>query len=177
MNETKKVMNPLIGRDQAPEFTYELVEGSMAYKLCDIHPNLFLSNMLMVDSLMHKIISEMIVISMQSSVKDLPELIKRVEKSNPLGYDLSGGHSYYAHKMKGFLIGLVRGLNVEDTWIGSSKKGIALYEVHSKDKTMAFNAAQIPLLGEYLINHARIVCEVTERTSEHIKVKLMIELK
>lgn len=199
MNEIMKLSNALLNISDAPVFVYELskdailpiveeydrivrlrdqfmVSGSKL-TLSNIEPNMFLSNILMLDSSMHKILSEMILLSMREGIVGINELAMKLEKNNPLGFDQSTSHCYYAYKIKLFLIALASGMKPNEVWLGTGKSGIVKYEVTNQGKIMSFTVAQLQLLGDYLIKHSFLFCEVIEESEKYLKIKMMLNMK
>lgn len=199
MNEIIKLSNALLNITDAPVFVYEVSKEAILpiveeydrivrlrdqfiisgnkLTLSNIEPNLFLSNILMLDSSMHKILSEMILLSMREGVVALNDLAMKLEKNNPLGFDQSSSHSYYTYKIKLFLIALASGMKTNEVWLGTVKSGIVKYEVSNQGKIMSFTVAQLQLLGDYLIKHSFLFCEVIEESEKYLKIKMIVNMK
>lgn len=84
-----------------------------------IIPNqIFKNNLIMVDGLMPEILFHLILLSSKTNCYSLAELAANLEVTNPLGYPLHNGLSFYKHKMKNLLKCIAFGMDASTVWFG-----------------------------------------------------------
>ncbi len=175
---TKIAVLPVVEEmDRLVRLREQFILSGNQLKLMNVMPDVFLSNILLIDSSMHKILAEMIIISMRDGIIALNELAKILEKENPLKLDQSFGQSYYINKIRLFLLALASGMRTNEVWLGIPKNQITKYEINDRGKLMSFTISQLQLLGDYLMNHSFINCKIEDQEDNILKIKMGINLR
>lgn len=78
----------------------------------------FQNNLILIDSKMPEIISEILLNYYSSGTSDLEDLTKSTEKNNPLKFDRSSKHLFYTYKIKRFLVDVALGMMPSRIWSG-----------------------------------------------------------
>lgn len=78
----------------------------------------FENNLVLIDSSLPQMISEVLLLYYTSNVSKTADLIGEIAKSNPLGYNLENDHPFYSYKMKRFLTDIALGMMPSKVWTG-----------------------------------------------------------
>lgn len=80
--------------------------------------SVFESNLVLIDSALPKIISEILFLFFTSNSSKTPELVAEISAKNPLGYNLENNHPFYSYKIKRFLTDIALGMMPSKVWTG-----------------------------------------------------------
>lgn len=84
-----------------------------------IENEVFANNLILIDSRMDEILSELLVLFYTSSSgSSVSGLVAQLEKSNPLGFNCSHSHQFYQYKIKRLLTDIAVGLTPSKIWDG-----------------------------------------------------------
>lgn len=78
----------------------------------------FENNLILIDSSLPRIISEIVYLFFTSKISDIPDLVKQIINKNPLNFDLKSGHPFYEYKIKRFLSDIALGMKPSEVWTG-----------------------------------------------------------
>lgn len=79
---------------------------------------IFENNLVLIDSGLPKIISEILVLFFTSNLSKISDLVGEISKTNPLGYNLDNNHPFYSYKIKRFLTDIALGMMPSKVWTG-----------------------------------------------------------
>lgn len=80
--------------------------------------SVFENNLVLIDSSLPKIISEILFLFFTSSFSNTSDLVNEISKTNPLGFNLENNHPFYSYKIKRFLTDIALGMMPSKVWIG-----------------------------------------------------------
>lgn len=80
--------------------------------------SVFENNLVLIDSALPKIISEILLLYFTSTKALISDLVLEVSKANPLGYNLENKHPFYPYKIKRFLTDIALGMMPSKVWAG-----------------------------------------------------------
>ena len=80
--------------------------------------SIFQNNLTLIDSLLPKILSQIIVSFSTSKLNKLKDLVNVIEKLNPLSFDISDNHKFYGYKIKRLLSDIALGMVPKTVWTG-----------------------------------------------------------
>lgn len=110
----------------------------------------FTSNLMMVDSLMEKIIGEMLLYYYSTNVRDCNDIVDHLENTNPLNYPRSG---LYRYKFKKFLCARALGMEPSKPWDGLEEANGGFIAVKSDGETLAYFLYDRGRFENYLIDN------------------------
>lgn len=110
----------------------------------------FSSNLMMVDSWMEKILSEMLLYYYQSNEKDCNNVINYIEELNPLNYPRKG---FYTHKFKKFLCAKALGMEPSKEWGGMDEANGGYIAVKSDGDVLAYHLYNRDKFEKYLLDN------------------------
>ncbi len=88
-------------------FTFDKPESSV-----------FENNLVLIDSALPKIISEIVSLFFTSNLSKTSDLVTEISAKNPLGYNLENNHPFYSYKIKRFLTDIALGMMPSKVWTG-----------------------------------------------------------
>lgn len=87
-------------------------------KFKTLEQDIFKNNLVLIDSLLPNILSEIINTFFTTSLSSLKDLTNNIEKANPLNFDTQFSHSFYEYKIKRFLTDVALGMTPAKVWNG-----------------------------------------------------------
>jgi len=90
--------------------------GELKFK--SLEQDIFKNNLILIDSLLPNILSEMVLLFFTSSLSSIKSLCQEVSKSNPLNFDNQHSHAFYEYKIKRFLTDVALGMMPSKVWNG-----------------------------------------------------------
>ncbi len=78
----------------------------------------FENNLVLIDSALPKIISEILVLYYSSDYSTVSDLVSEISKTNPLKFNLENNHPFYSYKFKRFLTDIALGMMPSSVWTG-----------------------------------------------------------
>jgi len=132
--------------------------GSLTY----IKPsnNTFAENLMMVDSNMEIIISEMLLYSYTSGVMDCKEIIEYLESNNPLQYPRDGA---YVYKFKQFLCAKALGMEPSAQWSGEDDANGGFIVAKNDGEVLAYHLYNRDKFKKYLFENTKFERGSTSR--------------
>ena len=144
----------------------------------------FSDNLVLIDSEMGKIISETLLYFYRDGIINCEDMVKRLEKENPMHY---GNVNAYKYKFKKFLTAVALGMRPSVNWDGIEEASGGYIIVTKGGDVLAYHARNRNFLEEYLLNHTKYETASTSRhafgevytdgKSDYINLNLQIRFK
>lgn len=80
--------------------------------------SVFENNLVLIDSALPTIISEIMFLFFTSNLSKTPDLVNEISAKNPVGYNLENNHPFYSYKIKRFLTDIALGMMPSKIWTG-----------------------------------------------------------
>lgn len=90
--------------------------GNLNY--ISLEQDIFQNNLVLIDSLLPNILSEIVKTFYTSSLSSVKDLTENINKINPLNYDNQFAHTFYEYKIKRFLTDVALGMMPSKVWNG-----------------------------------------------------------
>ncbi len=90
--------------------------GSFNFK--ELEHGIFKNNLILIDSLLPNILSEIIKTFFTTNLSSLNDLTENIEKANPMNFDTQFHHIFYKYKIKRFLTDIALGMTPSKVWNG-----------------------------------------------------------
>ncbi len=87
-------------------------------KFITLEKDVFKNNLVLIDSLLPNIMSEIIRTFFTSNLSSIIDLTENINNSNPLNYDNQFSHTFYEYKIKRFLTDVALGMTPSKVWNG-----------------------------------------------------------
>lgn len=154
--------------------------GSFKYKKTE--NKIFSENLIMIDSYMENILSEMLLYSYQSGEKKCLTILDHMEKNNPVNYPRSG---LYIYKFKKFLCAKALGMEPSSRWTGIDQANGGYIVVKSDGNVVAFHLYNRNVFETYLLNNTYFERGSTDKhkfavlyeEEGHMYIKLNLQIR
>ncbi len=112
----------------------------------------FAGNLMLIDSYMDTILSEMLLDYYCNYAQDCKTLVARLESKNPLGYPRKG---VYAYKFKKFLCAIALGMMPSKVWNGRDEANGGYVIVKDDGDVLAYHLYNRDAFETYLLNNTK----------------------
>lgn len=120
----------------------------------------FAGNMMMIDSRMEDIISEMLYYSYTTNELDCKSIIEEMEENNPLNFPRRG---IYTHKFKQFLCAKALGMDPASEWSGEDDANGGYIVAKSNGEVLAYHLYNRDKFKQYLFDNTKFERASTSR--------------
>jgi|GEM_PF-6625397 len=179
----------LLEGSTATEFIYK-IQSLSSDKEVDIYSynlkfegcrsRIFTNNLMMIDSKMPQLLSEIILISYSHDLNNLKDILNELEKSDPLEYKNFNSVKIYNNRISEFLKSLALGLNSTNIWHGEPN----LYEhfpILKHCNELVYYSDGIKTFIDILIEHSELEIKIKSPTiisdENYLNLRLQINLK
>jgi HpaII restriction endonuclease. len=94
----------------------KVLSGELRFE--KVESSVFENNLMLIDSALPKIISEILLLFFSSNFSKISDLVSEISRKNPLGYNLENNHPFYSYKIKRFLTDIALGMMPATAWTG-----------------------------------------------------------
>jgi len=122
--------------------------------------DVFRGNLLMIDSKMEEIISEVLLYSYTSNEIDCRTIINKLEELNPMNYPRKG---LYIYKFKKFLCAKALGLDPSKVWDGIDNANGGYIVAKSNGEVLAYHLYNRDKFEQYLFDNTKLERASTSR--------------
>lgn len=112
-------INTIDTRSKIKDRIEELKRLQAEFSFHKLENSIFESNLILIDSMLPKIISEILILFFTSNYSRMSDLVAEISKRNPMGYNLDNGHPFYSYKIKRFLTDIALGMMPSKPWTGT----------------------------------------------------------
>lgn len=139
-------------------------ENGATINFIDIASKSLKLNLQLIDSDLPKILAELLLIKYSNSgTASILNTLQKVEKNNPLNYDLSLGHPFYQYKIKNFLTDVALGMTPSAIWKGNYDATGGIIIVKGNGEIVCYHIYNRNEFQEYLLRNTRIEQASTSR--------------
>lgn len=111
-------INAIDSRSKIRDRIDRIDQHSGTLKFVSTEKLMFGNNLTLIDSCLPQLLGEVVRVFYSTTLSRTVDLVKNIEESNPLNYDLSGNHPFYSYKVKHFLTDVALGLMPAKEWNG-----------------------------------------------------------
>src|SRR5699024_7006936 len=111
-------LNNLNTRNKIQKRVKEIKSYNGIFKFYKLDNSIFYNNLVLVDSVLPQIMSEIILDFYSSKRSKLEDLVSHIIDKNPLKFDLQNNHPFYNYKIKRFLTDVALGMMPSKPWKG-----------------------------------------------------------
>lgn len=127
--------------------------------------NVFSNNLILIDSLLPQIVSEIILNFYTTSATTLTDLVELLENKNPLGFDNSCKHLFYTYKIKKMLTDIALGMTPAKVWSGKYDATGGYLVVKDDGDILCYHLYNKNEFEDYLLSNTRLETASTTRYS------------
>jgi len=118
--------------------------------------NTFKLNLQLIDSDLPKILAHIVLDKYVSQITKIPDIINKLNTTNPLNYDLSQGHNFYEYRLINFLVEAALGMTSKKVWTGHYAVIGGLIIVKSDADIVCYHLVDFNKFKQYLKNTCRL---------------------
>jgi hypothetical protein len=112
-------------------------------------------NLELIDSQLPKILAYLFYTKYRTGKSKLTELLREINLTNPLGFDISKGHPFYEYKIKNFLTDNALGMTPETVWSGKYDATGGIIIVKDDGELVCYHIYNKNEFQDYLINNTK----------------------
>lgn len=111
-------INNISSRSKIKDRIVEIKNKGGKFDFVKTQRTIFSNNLILIDSLLPQILSNVVLNFYSSSHSNTEELVKLTEEENPLKFDTTDKHLFYSYKIKRFLTDIALGMMPSKVWTG-----------------------------------------------------------
>ncbi|MFZ1749653.1 MAG: HpaII family restriction endonuclease, partial [Saprospiraceae bacterium] len=116
----------------------------------------FGNNLLLIDSALPKILSEIIYLFFTSEYSKIVDLVNEITIMNPLHYNFESNHPFYFYKIKRFLTDIALGMVPSKVWTGELDVTGGYLVVKEDGEILCYHIYSRNEFEDYLLNNTKI---------------------
>lgn len=111
-------INQIASRSKIKDRISEILSKGGTLKFKSLEQDIFKNNLILIDSLLPNILSELLLLFYTSNFSSVKSLCNHISISNPLNFDTQHSHAFYEYKIKRFLTDVALGMMPSKVWAG-----------------------------------------------------------
>lgn len=111
-------INNISSRSKIKDRILEIKNKGGKFEFVKTQRTIFSNNLILIDSLLPQILSNIVLNFYSSSHSNTEDLVKLTEEENPLKFDTTDKHLFYSYKIKRFLTDIALGMMPSKVWTG-----------------------------------------------------------
>ncbi|MFT2112354.1 HpaII family restriction endonuclease [Marinomonas sp. 2405UD68-3] len=125
--------------------------------------NVFSNNLILIDSLLPKIVSEIVLNFYSTNSSTLTDLVDELEELNPIGFDKQNKHLFYTYKVKKMLTDIALGLTPAKVWTGKYDATGGYLIVKDDGELLCYHLYNKNAFEDYLFSNTKLDTASTSR--------------
>ena len=121
-----------------------------------VESSVFNNNLILIDSALPKIISEILLLFFSSIYSSVSELTSQISIKNPLDYNLETNHPFYSYKVKRFLTDVALGMIPSKVWTGELDATGGYLVVKENGEVLCYHIYNRNEFEDYLFTNTKI---------------------
>lgn len=158
-------INSIKTRSKIKEKIEIITNNGGYFEFVGTEKQIFSNNLVLIDSLLPQILSEIVFNFYTSNHSKISDLIDSIEKSNPLNFDTTDKHQYYTYKIKRFLTDIALGMMPSKVWAGEYDATGGYLVVKEDGEVLCYHIYNKNEFENYLINNTKLDTASSSRHS------------
>lgn len=148
-------INNIDTRSKIQDRIHAITEKGASLKFDKLESPTFGNNLILIDSSLPTLLSEMLYLFFSSKNSKTIELVEEITALNPLKYDLSLKHPFYSYKMKRFLTDIALGMMPSKVWTGELDATGGYLVVKEDGDILCYHIYNRNEFEDYLLNNSK----------------------
>lgn len=127
-----------------------------SFEFLKIDRQIFANNLILIDSLLPQILSQIVLDFYTSNDSHLVDLVNTISRKNPLNFDIQNNHKFYDYKIKRFLTDIALGMMPSLVWDGKYDATGGYLIVKEDGEVLCYHIYNRNEFENYLINNTRL---------------------
>ena len=117
---------------------------------------IFSNNLILIDSRLPEILSEIVFAFYSSEFSSMTELVKTLSDNNPLNFDIENEHKFYEYKIKRFLTDAALGMMPSQVWTGKYDATGGYLIVKANGDVLCYHIYNRNEFEDYLLSNTKL---------------------
>ena len=149
-------INSIDSRSKIMDRIVQIQNKGGEFKFVKTERQIFSNNLVLIDSLLPEILSQIVFDFYSSEYSHLEDLINKTAKSNPLNFDIENEHKFYEYKIKRFLTDVALGMMPSKVWTGKYDATGGYLIVKENGDVLCYHIYNRNEFEDYLIGNTKL---------------------
>lgn len=149
-------INSIDSKSKIKDRLEEIINAKGKLKFLTLEQDVFKNNLVLIDSLLPNILSEVVYSFYTSKKNSIKDLVDDISKKNPLKYDTQFSHSFYEYKIKRFLTDVALGMTPSKVWSGQYDATGGYLIVKANGDVLCYHIYNRNHFEDYLYNNTKL---------------------
>lgn len=149
-------INSIETRSKIKDRILSIINNGGKFNFVGLENSVFYNNLLLIDSALPNILSELLYTFYSSSSTRLNDLLLCINNANPLEFDLQNGHPFYDYKIKRFLSDIALGMTPSSVWSGQLDATGGFLVVKEDGDILCYHIYNRNEFENYLVNNTKL---------------------
>jgi len=149
-------VNSIDSRSKIKDRIEFLINKGGYFIFLETEQQIFSNNLILIDSMLPKIIATMLFNFYTSTNSKLLDLVSKIEKINPLNFDVTNQHKFYSYKIKRFLTDVALGMTPSKVWNGEYDATGGYLIVKEDGEIVCYHIYNKSEFENYLLNNTKL---------------------
>ena len=155
-NEEIKSINTIDTKNKIKDRIIALLKKGARFNFLGTEQKIFSNNLTLIDSLLPKIISEIVFAFYTEKYSTTSSLVEYIQAKNPLKFDISNDHKFYSYKIKRFLTDIALGMMPSKVWSGQYDATGGYLIVKEDGEILCYHIYNKNEFENYLLNNTKL---------------------
>lgn len=148
-------VNGIEGGSKIKDRITKIIESGASLAFSHTENAIFSNNLTLIDSALPRILADLVYVFYSSTHSKLIDLVADIAARNPLNFDGSQSHPFYAYKIKRLLTDIALGMMPSRVWTGELDATGGYLVVKSDGEVLAYHIYNRNDFEDYLINNTK----------------------
>lgn len=149
-------INSIDSRSKIKDRIELLINKGGHFIFLETEQQIFSNNLILIDSMLPQIIATMLFNFYTSTNSKLLDLVSKIEKINPLNFDITNQHKFYSYKIKRFLTDVALGMTPSKVWDGEYDATGGYLIVKEDGEIVCYHIYNKSEFENYLLNNTKL---------------------
>jgi type II restriction enzyme len=154
-NEIERI-NSISTRSKIMDRIAQIQDKGCTFKFVKTERKIFSNNLVLIDSLLPDILSQLVFDFYSSEFSRLIDLVNLTADKNPLKFDIENEHKFYEYKIKRFLTDVALGMMPSQVWTGKYDATGGYLIVKENGDVLCYHIYNRNEFEDYLINNTKL---------------------
>ena len=149
-------INNISSKSKIKDRILEINNKGRKFEFVKTQRTIFSNNLILIDSLLPQILSNIVLNFYSSPHSNIEELVKLTEGENPLKFDTTDKHLFYSYKIKRFLTDIALGMMPSKVWTGEYDATGGYLVVKSDGEILCYHIYNKNEFENYLLSNTKL---------------------
>jgi len=155
-NENFINLNKIDGKRKIQKRIEGIINLNGELEFFEMENNIFEGNLILIDSALPSIISEVILLFFTTNLSSVSDLTKKVTTENPLHFNIENNHPFYTYKIKRLLTDIALGMTPATVWDGKLDATGGYLIVKKNGDIICYHIYNQNDFEDYLFNNTKL---------------------